>query len=58
MEWILLLIAMNINDPNDIPARVELQFNTEQECRQAADTLTYWVKFKQFKLEATCSQKK
>lgn len=58
MEWILLLTAMNINDPTDIPARVELRFHTEQQCLDAAATLDYWVKFKQFKVEASCSKKK
>jgi hypothetical protein len=45
-----------MNDPKDIPARIELRFDTQQQCEQTAQTLEYWLKFKQFKLEATCQK--
>ena len=56
MEWILLITAIHVNDPKDIPARIELRFETEQQCQQAAQTLDYWIKFKQFTLEAQCQK--
>lgn len=56
--WTLLIIAVHVNDPNDIPARLTMQFPSEHECQAAANSLEYDLKFKQFKLEATCSQKK
>jgi hypothetical protein len=56
--WILLIIAVHINDPNDIPAKMTLHLPNEKECMQAAKSLEYDLKFKQFKLEATCSQKR
>jgi hypothetical protein len=58
LMWILLIIAVHLNDPTDRPAKLEMTFPTEQQCQAAADTLKYDLKFKQFKLEATCSQKK
>jgi len=57
MEWILLITAMKINNPEDIPARIELRFETEQQCLQTAQTLDYWIKFEQFKLETKCQKK-
>ena len=56
--WTLLIIAVHVNDPNDTPARLAMQFPSEQQCQAVADSLKYDIKFKQFKLEATCSQKK
>jgi len=56
MEWILLITAIHVNDPEDIPARIELRFETEQQCQQVSQTLDYWIKFKQFKLETQCQQ--
>jgi hypothetical protein len=58
MEWILLITAMHMNDPEDIPARIELRFQTQEQCEQTASTLEYWIKFKQFKLETQCLKKK
>jgi len=48
------LIAIHINDPKDIPARIEMRFSNQQECQQALNSLTYWVKFENFKIEGKC----
>jgi hypothetical protein len=56
--WILLLIAVHVNDPKDIPAKVQLTFETREDCQRAESTLEYWVKFKQFKVETSCLKKK
>jgi len=45
---------MHVDNPEDIPARIELRFETEQQCYQVSQTLDYWIKFKQFKLETEC----
>ena len=58
MEWILIIVAVHINDPKDRPAQLEMTFSTEQQCLTTAQSLKYNIKFKQFKLEAVCSQKK
>ena len=52
--WILLLIAVNANNPNDQPAWVQISMPDEAACEQAADTLQYWIKFKNFQLDARC----
>jgi hypothetical protein len=56
MIWLLLITAVHLNNPNDIPARMSIEFNSLQSCEQAKDSVKYWIKFKQFKLEITCKE--
>lgn len=55
--WILLLIAVHINDPRDIPARVQIPFENQAACEQAQTDFTYWIKFNNFKVVAECKRK-
>jgi hypothetical protein len=47
---------MHVNNPNDQPGRVELQFNSQQACEQALATMKYELKFKSFKVEGKCQK--
>ena len=55
--WLMILIAVHVNDPKDIPARVTLEFANQAACEQAQQSLQYWVKFDSFKVEAKCAKK-
>jgi len=55
--WILLLIAVHVNNPNDIPAKISLEFDSQESCERALSTMTYWVKFPTFKATGTCTKK-
>jgi len=55
--WLMILIAVHINDPSDQPARMTLEFPDQQSCEQAKSSLSYTVKFKNFKIDATCQRK-
>jgi phage baseplate assembly protein gpV len=55
--WLMILIAVHINDPSDQPARMTLEFPDQHSCEYAKSTLTYTVKFKSFKIEALCQRK-
>ena len=55
--WILLLLSVNISNPQDIPGRVTLEFETEQQCVAAKNSMTYWLKFDTFKVTAECIKK-
>jgi hypothetical protein len=55
MEWILILTAMHIDNPEDIPARVEFVLPSQEECIEVAESLDYWIKFKNFIVTAECS---
>lgn len=54
--WLMILIAVHINDPKDIPGRITLQFQTQQQCEQALQSMTYWLKFENFKVEGKCQK--
>jgi hypothetical protein len=56
MMWLLILIAVHINDPNDIPGRIELQFDNQKTCEHVLSTLKYDLKFKNFKVEGKCQK--
>jgi len=50
----MILIAVHVNDPKDIPGRIELVFQDKVVCEQTLKTLTYQLKFNQFKIEGKC----
>lgn len=54
--WILIIIAVHINNPSDIPGRVSLKFATEKECQQALATIDSWIKFNSFRIEGKCQK--
>jgi hypothetical protein len=54
--WILLLIAVNINSPNDIPAKVWLEFDTQESCEKSLSSLKVWLKFNSFKVQGQCTK--
>lgn len=37
--WKLILLAVSLTDPTDIPGEIKLNLNSEQECVQTAKTL-------------------
>jgi hypothetical protein len=50
----MILLAVHINNPQDVPGRVELTFPSQAVCEQTLNTLTYQLKFKQFKIQGQC----
>ena len=54
--WILLLIAIHINNPNDIPAKVQIPFESSAACESAKANMTYWIKFDNFKVVGECKK--
>lgn len=52
--WTLLLIAVHVNNPSDQPGRIELDMPDRQACQAAADSMRYWLKFSQFRVQAQC----
>ena len=55
--WLMILIAVHTNNPNDIPGKVTLEFTTQQLCQQTLETLKYEMKFRSFMVEGRCEQK-
>ena len=52
--WLMILIAVHVNNPDDIPGKIILQFQTQQQCEQTLKSMTYWLKFNSFKIEGKC----
>jgi hypothetical protein len=53
----MILIAVHANNPQDIPGRIELTFQDKVQCEQSLQSMTYWLKFNQFKIEGKCVKK-
>jgi len=58
MKWILILLCVNITNPNDIPGRVTLQFETKEQCETSLKSMSYWLKFDSFKVIGNCEEAK
>jgi hypothetical protein len=56
MKWILILLAVNIADLNDIPGTIQIPFVTEIECEKAAAAMTFKSKFDFYKVNAICKK--
>ena len=54
--WILLILAVNINNPSDVPGRVLIKIDTEQQCLKARSTIEYKLKFDSFKVTSECKR--
>lgn len=56
--YLLILMALNIHNPDDIPGRVELTLPSRTICQQALDSIQYQLKFRNFRVEGRCEPKK
>jgi hypothetical protein len=54
--WLLILLAVNINNPQDVPGRVSIEFATEMACESARASVKYWLKFEGFKITTQCQK--
>jgi len=52
--WLMILIAVHINDPKDVPGKVTIEFPDQALCEQAKESVKYWLKFESFKVTAQC----
>ena len=55
--WLLIILAVNINNPADIPGRVSIEFDSEQTCERALLTMEYKLKFDGFRVIGQCVKK-
>jgi hypothetical protein len=53
----MIIIAVHINNPSDIPGRVWIEFASQKECQQALSSMTSWLKFSSFKVVGECVKK-
>ena len=55
--WILIILAVHTNDPQDVPGRVEIEMPSLAACQAAAESIRWELKFRSFRVEAKCEQK-
>lgn len=56
MKWFLILLAVNINNPNDIPGKLSIELQSKEECVRLSNNMQYWLKFDSFKIIAQCQE--
>ena len=54
--WLMILIAVHIDNPKDQPGKIEMLFRDQQTCEQVLSTMKYELKFKSFKVEGVCQK--
>ena len=52
--WILIILAVHINNPKDVPGRIELKFADQPSCEQALSSMKWQLKFDSFKIDGKC----
>lgn len=57
ITWALVILAVSHNNPNDVPGRVELEFQSQHQCEQVLQTMTYKLKFDSYKVTGRCEKK-
>jgi hypothetical protein len=55
--WMMILLAVHINNPTDVPGKITLEFEKQEQCEKVLSTMTYWLKFESFKVEGRCEKK-
>jgi len=55
--WVMIILAVHTNNPNDVPGRIELTFLDHSVCQQVLSTIQYKLKFESFKVIAKCEKK-
>jgi hypothetical protein len=54
--WILILIAVHVNNPKDIPGKITMEFPDELSCQQSLSTIKWQLKFENFKVDGKCQK--
>jgi len=54
--WLLILVAVHMNNPQDQPGKIELTFKDQLSCEFALASMKFELKFKNFKVEGKCQK--
>ena len=57
MKFFLILIAVSITNPNDIPASLVIEMPNQQQCEASLASMKYQIKFTSFKVIGKCEAK-
>lgn len=56
MKIILVLMAVHVSNPNDVPGKAYLTFDSMKECERVLSTLEFDLKFKSFEVVGQCQK--
>ena len=54
--WALIIIAFNINNPQDVPATITLDMPNAHICEQVLDSMKYQIKHSSYRIEGKCQK--
>ncbi len=52
----LILMSNHTNNLNDMSGKITLEFHSQQQCEESLKSMTYWLKFEQFKVIGKCQK--
>ena len=55
--WVLIIFAVNISNPADVPARIVLDMPSIHMCEQTLDSMRYTLKYSSYRIEGRCQLK-
>ena len=56
MSWVLILIAVKIGDPTNVPATIVLDMPSAHVCEQVLDSMRYNIKYSSYRIEGRCQK--
>jgi hypothetical protein len=54
--WTLVLICVSLNNPNDIPGKILIPFESREQCETAINNSSFWIKFDSFTVRGECHE--
>jgi len=52
--WTLLILCVSLSNPNDVPGKISVKFNSQKECVAALNSMSSWLKFDSFTIKGEC----
>lgn len=56
--WLLILIAVSVNNPQDVRGTISIEFPSHVACESALKSMQYSIFTKLYKMEGQCVPKK
>ncbi len=54
--WMLVILCVNLNNPNDVPGKVIIPFDSKEKCESAINNSSFWIKFDSFTIKGECHE--
>lgn len=54
--WMLIIIAVSITDPSDIPGKIMIKFDEQAQCEKVKNQVHSWLKYNGYKVTTQCKK--